>query len=166
MRIRFRFRFHTLLAAVTICAILVGWYATNHAAYTVEQRLLDQLKPQHGFLNVSSHSASCAFGQMGFISCEPTTVVDRVFSVVNPPLFERVTAVTLASPQFDDSALEIVSQFPNLKKLDCRDTSATAAGVARLRQARPNVTVLFEVVVQHEPSNILFANDPNDPFSL
>ena len=158
MRIRLRFRFHTLLAAVTICAILVGWYATNHAAYTVEQRLLDQLKPQHGYLDVSRHGASCGFGQVGFVSYEPTTVVSRVFSVVNPPLFERVTAVTLGSREYDDSALDVVSQFPNLKEFDCVYTSVTAAGVARLRQARPNVTVLFEVDAP------LFLN-PNGPFS-
>jgi hypothetical protein len=165
MKIRFRVR--TAFAVVTIVTILTGWAATNHAAFMAEQRLLVQLKPEHGYLVVSdSHGAGsiCAFGARGFVSREPTTVLSRALSGVSPPLFERVTKLSLTALEYDDSALEVVSQFPNLKEFDCVHTSATASGVEKFRQARPHVSVRFEKVAQDEVSNTFFASDANDPF--
>jgi hypothetical protein len=42
----------------------------------------------------------------------------------------------------DDDAIAVLSGWRSLQRLDLQDTAVTAAGIARLREARPDLRVL------------------------
>ena len=42
----------------------------------------------------------------------------------------------------DDAAIPVLISWQSLQRLDIQDTAVTAAGVAKLKEARPNLRIL------------------------
>ena len=58
---------------------------------------------------------------------------------------ESLTKLGLARCELvDDGAIAVLAGWKSLQRLDLQDTSVTAAGVARLRNARPDLRLLAD----------------------
>lgn len=57
----------------------------------------------------------------------------------------RVTHFDLSSTRITDDAVPLlIEQMPNLQEVDLRNTAVTAGGINKLRQARPQLRILWE----------------------
>jgi len=155
-----KFGLRSLLLAVSIVGMALGWFVSNLSASRNEERLVAKLNLEHGGVAMidSSTGLICGTGLTGVAERNPTCFPNRLGAFFWPHIFERVTVLDLRDERYGDDALDIADQLPHLKRLSLYNTSISVSRLSEFRKSNPSIAV--------DVSNVLNDNtDTDDPFN-
>jgi internalin A len=159
-RRRFRFSLRTLLLAMFVLAVAFAWPGRILMRIRHQRQIVAQIAATGGYVNydyqvAGKHLADKPppgpFQLRYFLGDDAFAYVEVVSLLDSPttgevlkrlPELPRLTHVSLAGPQVDDSSVQMLQKLPGLRELSLKETNITSVGLANLR-AMPELRALL-----------------------
>jgi hypothetical protein len=131
------------------CLLLIGVIANNYRQYAAELTALRRLEPSGWYIvhdvdafvvPFSGPRQNVFAAQRWHGPCWLKTLCQQA----GAPIFYRTVKLTLNDTTIDDAAIEALSTFPDLKRIDLRNANVIAGGDLSLQELFPNVE--FDII--------------------